>query len=194
MKTLENLWRLAAVGAGAALWLSGCASTSGSAAAESVQGLAATTVRSASSADAQFLQQAARNSHVQLQAARVALARAHDARVRLFAHDMVDLHERANIELAVMAQDKGVALPLEPAAEQRAGLTSLDQSEPTAFDQRYSEVAGLTAQQETVDLYLRTSDTTNDPDVRAFALRMLPSLQHQMELARDMKTAVAAAK
>jgi putative membrane protein len=49
---------------------------------------------------------------------------------------------------------------------------------------------GVTAHEDTVKLFQKASADAKDPEVKAFATKTLPKLQHHLQMAQDLKKAV----
>lgn len=140
-------------------------------------------------ADIAFLDQAAQNGHAEVESSKLALTRATNAQVKSFAQQMIDDHTKANQELAALASSKGVQVPTEPSLAQRGKMKLLSAAEGASFDQRYADSMGVTAHQDTIKLFEKASTDAKDPDVKAFAVKMLPTLQHHLQMAQDLKKA-----
>jgi putative membrane protein len=137
-------------------------------------------------ADVAFMKQAAENGHAEVESSKLAVQKATNAQVKSFAQQMVDDHTKANNELQSLASSKGVELPTGPSMMQKAKLKLLDASDGAKFDQRYSETMGVAAHRDTIALFQKASTTAKDAEVKAFATKTLPALQHHLEMARKL--------
>lgn len=137
--------------------------------------------------DAGFLRQAAHNGLAEVEASRLALQKAEDARVRAYARQMVEEHTRAHEALAQLAGERGVALPQAPDATQQAKLQALGALDGAAFDARYVEEMGVKAHEQTIALFQRGASNARDPQIKAFASGQLPVLQRHLERARELR-------
>ena len=134
-------------------------------------------------ADVAFMKQAAENGHAEVESSQLALSKATDAQVKAFAQQMVDDHTKAGKELAALAASKGVTLPDGPSLVQKAKLKLLSTADGADFDRRYSESMGISAHRETIELFRKAAAEARDPEVKAFASKTLPTLQHHLEMA-----------
>ncbi|UUX96035.1 DUF4142 domain-containing protein [Aquabacterium sp. J223] len=141
-------------------------------------------------ADAGFLKQAAQNSLAEVEASKLAQSKATSADVKAFASQMIDDHTKANAELMQLAQSKGLEVPKEPSVAQKAKMKLLEASDGDKFDRRYSEQIGVKAHEDTVKLFQKASQSAQDPQVKAWATKMLPSLQHHLQMAKDVNAKV----
>lgn len=143
--------------------------------------------------DAAFMKNAAEAGLAEVQAGQAAASKASNTQVKSFAQQMVDDHSKANDELKSLAASKGVTLPTEPSMAQKAKLKLLQGTDGAKFDQRYSESFGVKAHEDTVSLFQKEAQKAKDPDVKAWAEKTLPTLQHHLEMAKDMDKSVKSA-
>jgi putative membrane protein len=140
---------------------------------------------------AAFLKQAAQNGLAEVEGSKLALTKAQNTQVKAFAQQMVDDHGKANEELKTLASAKGVELPAEPSVAQKAKMKSLHTADGADFDRRYADTLGVAAHEDTVKLFQKASTGAADPQVKAFATKTLPTLQHHLQMAKDMKAATS---
>ncbi len=141
--------------------------------------------------DASFLKQAAENGAAEVEASRLAESKAKSPEVKSYAEAMVSDHEKVAAELQQLAQSKNVKLPTEPSLTQKAKLKMIDAGDDAKFDARYTESFGVKAHEDTIKLFSDAARDSKDADVKAFAQKTLPSLQHHLEMARALPTATA---
>jgi putative membrane protein len=144
-----------------------------------------------SRADEAFLKQAAQNGHAEVESSKLAVTKAANTQVKGFAQQMVDDHTKANQELAALAASKGVDVPKEPSVAQKAKMKALSAADGANFDKRYADSMGVSAHQDTIKLFQKAATGANDPDVKAFATKTLPTLQHHLQMAQDLKSTTA---
>jgi putative membrane protein len=144
-----------------------------------------------SRADIAFLKQAAQNGHAEVESSKLAVTKASHTQVKGFAQQMVDDHTKANQELAALASSKGVDVPKEPSVAQKAKMKVLESADGANFDKRYADSMGVAAHRDTLKLFQKAAAGATDPDVKAFAAKTLPTLQHHLQMAQDLKTATA---
>lgn len=141
-------------------------------------------------ADSDFLKEAAHNGHAEVEGSKLALSKATSPEVKAFAQQMVEAHGKAGEELNALAASKGIILSDGPSIAQRAKLKLLSARQGHSFDQHYTDSLGIKAHQDTVKLFQKASDEAKDPDVKAFAIKTLPVLQHHLDLSRDLYATV----
>lgn len=137
-------------------------------------------------ADSAFLKQAAQDGHAEVEGSKLALSKAVSPEVKAFAQKMVDEHTQTGEELSALAASKGVQVPDGPSIVQKAKLKLLSAREGASFDKHYADSIGLKAHQDTVKLFQKAADEAKDPQVKAFATKTLPALQHHLDMSRDL--------
>lgn len=143
--------------------------------------------------DRDFMKNAAEAGKAEVQASQMALQKATDPVLKNFARHMVDDHTQANAQLMKLAQAKGVQLPSDPSMLQRSKLELLKAVDGKDFDQRYAESFGLKAHHQAIDLFSKEAHQGQDPDVKAFASKVLGKLQTHLAMAENVDRKVAAA-
>ena len=137
--------------------------------------------------DKSFLQDAAEGGNAEVEGSKVALAQSGSADVKAFAQQMVDDHGKAGTELKGLADQKGVKVSDTPSTVKKAEIKVLSERKGSSFDQHYADGIGVKAHQDTVKLFQKEVDKGTDPDVKAWAQKTLPTLQHHLEMAQQLK-------
>ncbi|SEL06203.1 putative membrane protein [Roseateles sp. YR242] len=143
--------------------------------------------------DAAFLKQAAENGHAEVEGSKLALQKSSNADVKTFAQQMVDDHTKAGDELAALAASKGVEVSKDPSVLQKGKLKMLGARDGASFDRHYAESVGVAAHKDTIKLFEKAAKESDDADVKAFAAKTLPTLQHHLQTAQTLETATRAA-
>jgi putative membrane protein len=100
-------------------------------------------------------------------------------------------HAKAGDELKALATAKSVKLPGEPSLVQKVKLKALGAMNGERFDKQYADTIAVGAHEDTVKLFRKAASDAKDPDVKAFATKTLPTLEHHLEMARGLKQTVA---
>jgi putative membrane protein len=140
------------------------------------------------------MKQAAQNGHAEVEASKLAQQKAKRAEVKAFADAMVTDHTKVGDELKQLAASKKVELPAEPSIKQKAELKMIDVGDADKFDQRYAKSFGVSAHEDTIKLFQEAAKDATDQDVKAFAQKTLPALQHHLEMARALNATTSAGK
>ncbi|HMC14631.1 MAG TPA: DUF4142 domain-containing protein [Albitalea sp.] len=141
-------------------------------------------------ADSGFLNNAAQGGLAEVESSKLALTKGVNTQVKGFAQQMVDDHEKANKELQALAESKGVKLPDAPSVAQRAKIKLLSARDGAGFDRQYASSMGVSAHEDTIRLFEKAARDAKDADVKAFAAKILPTLAHHLQMARDLKATV----
>ena len=147
-----------------------------------------------SHADREFMEKAAQAGHTEVEASKMAQSKASAADVKSFAGAMIDDHTKVGDELSQLAASKNVKIPAEPSIAQRTKIKLLEVMSGASFDKRYADEIGVTAHQDTIALFQKEASGGTDPDVKAFATKTLPSLNHHLEMAKAIQASTHAAK
>ena len=141
-----------------------------------------------SSQDKSFMKDAAEAGNAEISASKTALEKSSSSDVKTFAQMMVDDHTKANTELQGLASQKGVKLPDGPSIAQKTEIKMLSARKGSSFDQHYADSIGVKDHQDVIKLFQKEIDKGSDADVKAWASKTLPTLQHHLEAAQTLKT------
>ncbi len=137
--------------------------------------------------DKSFLKDAAEGGNAEVSASQMALQQSGSADVKTFAQMMVDDHGKAGTELKGLADQKGVKVPDTPSIAKKTEIKVLSERKGSSFDQHYADSIGVKAHQDTIKLFQKEVDKGTDADVKAWASKTLPTLQHHLEAAQALK-------
>ena len=137
--------------------------------------------------DKSFLKDAAEGGNAEVSGSEVALSQSGNADVKAFAQMMVDGHGKAGAELKGLAEQKGVKVSDTPTMVKKAEIKMLSERKGSSFDQHYADSIGVKAHEDTIKLFQQEVDKGSDPDVKAWAAKTLPALQHHLEAAQALK-------
>ncbi len=148
--------------------------------------------RSSGSADIEFVLAASQGGMAEVEIGRLAAERARSEEVKRFAQRMVDDHSKGGDQLKSIAQRKSIALPSALTPKDQALRDRLARLNGDAFDRAYMR-AMLSDHQKDVSEFRHESRDGRDPDVKAWATGILPTLEDHLKMARMTKTTTAAA-
>jgi len=138
-----------------------------------------------------FATNAAQGGMAEVELGRLATQRAGDGSVREFGARMVADHSRANSELKSIAAHKGNQLPTDMNSEQRSEMDRLSKMSGAEFDKEYMS-AMLEDHKTDVKDFETQSKGGNDPEIKAFAGKTLPTLQQHLQMAQQAAQKVGA--
>jgi putative membrane protein len=129
-----------------------------------------------------FARKAAGGGAMEVKLGTLAVSRATHPEVKTFARKMVDDHTKANDELRQLASQKGWVLP-DTEAECQAKESKLAKYSGPEFDREYMQ-AMLKDHEDDVDMFRKYSLDGSDPELKAWALKTLPTLEEHEQLAK----------
>ncbi len=144
------------------------------------------------SADAPFIGTAAMDGLAEVEHGHLATRNASSADVKRFAQRMVDDHSKVGDELKALATRKSVTLATKLDREHRAMRDKLAPLKGAAFDKAYMAQM-VTAHLAAVALFQEEAKAGQDPDVKAWAVKTLPTLQEHVKLASSINATVGKA-
>ena len=105
--------------------------------------------------------------------------------VRKFAQQMIDDHTAALQELQTLAQSRGVKLPDSTDIPHKARAITLKVLPSATFDSEYLKRAGINDHQRAIALLQKMQKDAKDPELKALATKMLPTIQQNLEMAQQ---------
>jgi putative membrane protein len=135
--------------------------------------------------DSRFITEAAGGGMAEVKLGQLATEKAESADVKSFGQMMVDDHSKANSELQGLAGQKGVTLPSDLPAAEKATYDRLSKLSGAAFDHAY--MADMVKDHEK-DIAAFKSESTagKDADVKSWAGKTLPTLEKHLQRAREV--------
>lgn len=134
--------------------------------------------------DPNFMIKAAQDNLAEIQMGQLAQQRGATDMVKQYGQMMVREHTQANRELAQLATSKGVTLPKDMGAENRAIYNRLSGLSGTAFDRAYM-AAMVTSHMKDVSLFRSKATQAQSPELKTWASSKLPSLVEHLQMARS---------
>lgn len=137
--------------------------------------------------DMDFLLQAWQANALELGAARLALRRSHDVRVRQFARDLVREHSAASLRFQRLAARRGLGIPAAVRSPSPEAAYELANLRGVAFDRRFVARVGVQAHRDALALYRRQVETGPDRSLVRFASGELPMLRRHLARAEALQ-------
>jgi putative membrane protein len=138
--------------------------------------------------DKKFATNAATGGEMEVSLGKFAAGKASSDDVKKFAQQMVDDHSKANDELKSLAQSKNLDLSKAKDKADKKSETEqgkLGKKEGPEFDKAYMDMM-VKDHEKDVKEFEEASKTCEDSDLKAFAAKALPTLQHHLEMAKDI--------
>jgi putative membrane protein len=154
----------------------------------------ATTAGTVSKADQKIIVDLAQGNMAEIELAKLAQSKSQNDQVKTFAQQMIDDHTKALTEVQQLAQSKGVMLSNELDQKHKAELDKLAALSGDAFDRAYMAQAGVSDHKKMHAMLAQDEKRAKDPDVKALAARMLPTVDQHLKSAQQMQMAKGTSK
>jgi len=142
----------------------------------------------AAAPDASFYKTLAQGGIAEVEAGKLAQQKGADPKVKDFGAMMVKDHSAANEQLKALAAGKGIDLPGSLSTSQMAAKAKLEVLSGGTFDKSYVEDQ-VKAHRETVELLKKEIATGQDPDAKAFAQKVLPTVESHLRAINQIAAA-----
>jgi len=139
--------------------------------------------------DRKLLQDLAQGNMAEIDAGKMALEKSQNADVKKFAQQMVDEHTKALGEVQALATAKNVTLPDGAGPMAKTKATALKALSGNLFDKEYAKRAGVGDHESTVKLLQKIQKDGKDSDLKALADKMLPTVEHHLDMAKQLAPA-----
>ncbi|CUI05992.1 DUF4142 domain-containing protein [Massilia antarctica] len=136
--------------------------------------------------DQKIVADIARANMAEIEAGKLALTKSQNAEVKTFAQQMIDDHTKALGDVTQLAQTKGVTLPTELDSKHKALAAKLGKLSGDAFDKAYMGQAGVGDHKAVHAALKKFESKAKDPDVKALAAKMLPTVEQHLHSASGM--------
>lgn len=138
-----------------------------------------------STSDVTFINTAATADAEEVQFGKLAETKATTPAIRGFAARMVKDHTAANEKLASLATSKQFTAPTSMDTMHDSAYDSLKNAKGRAFNKAYMD-AQVQDHTQVVQAFKDEAQNGTDPDVKAFAQEMVPTLEHHLQLAHRL--------
>jgi len=134
---------------------------------------------------ADFVTEAAASDMFEIESSKLAASRA-QGDVRMFANQMVTDHTRTTAELMPLAQQARLASPARMSSAQRSKLDKLRAANGKDFTNLYMDDQ-VSAHSDAVSLFQRYGNGGDNPQLKNWAIKTLPALQHHLDMAQTLQ-------
>src|ERR1043166_5421213 len=141
--------------------------------------------------DSKFIKDAAAGGLMEVQLGKLAAEKAASPQVKEFGKKMEQDHSKANKELQKLASTKNVQIPHELEGKQKSTYDRLAKLSGDRFDREYMTTM-IDDHKDDVDKFKKEAEKANDPDVKSFASKTLPTLEQHLEMAQSTGQQVGA--
>jgi putative membrane protein len=166
------------------------ATTSGASSGSQTSGASASGAKSSvgkmSQADEKLMKELAATNMAEMKAAQIALDKSKDDQVQKFAQKMLEDHSNAHGKVRDLAQVKNVSLPNELDGKHQAEMKKLSNLSGDKFDKMYLQQGGVSDHKQAMQLLERIEKNAKDPQLKAMATDLKPTIREHHELATNM--------
>lgn len=134
----------------------------------------------------EFMTEAASGGMMEVELGRMAQEKGQHADVKSFGQMMVTDHSKANEELKALAASKNIILPDSMGRDHMNHLTELREKTGADFDKAYMNLM-VEDHQEDIEEFEEAARELQDPEAKAFASKLVPTLQQHHERAKQIK-------
>jgi len=132
-----------------------------------------------------FMNKAASGAMMEVQLGEMAEQNSKSDGVKNFGIMMVKEHTRANGDLQNLAKQKDIVLPAVVSEEHQKHINELTPLRGPEFDEKYMDMM-VNDHQADISLFQKAVNF-NDPDISAFAAKMLPVLEKHLKAAKKIE-------
>jgi putative membrane protein len=131
-----------------------------------------------------FIKEAAMSDMLEIDAAKIAQQKG-DSQEKTFAGEMITDHTKTSTELKGLVSGEMSALPTSLDDSSQKKLDKLRNTKPEDFASEYDPMQ-VSAHKDAVSLFERYAKGGDDPKLKKWAGKTLPTLQHHLAMAQDM--------
>lgn len=138
-----------------------------------------------SAADQSFVKKAAAGGMAEVELGKLATEKASNDDVKKFGQRMVDDHGKANDQLKQLANQKGISVPSDLEAKDKALKDRLSKLSGTQFDHAYMKNMVRDHTKDVAE-FRKESKSAKDDDLKNFASQTLPTLEDHLKQAKSI--------
>ncbi|MBB6612786.1 DUF4142 domain-containing protein [Pontibacter sp. Tf4] len=139
--------------------------------------------------DATFMSTAASSNAFEVQAGNIAQQRATDQKVKDYAKMMVEHHTQASQEMNTVASQMSLTLTQALHPMHQEMLDELNNYTGNDFDEKYMDIMER-AHKMDIAMFEAKSQNAQNPSVKAFATKTVPTLRNHQQMADDIEDTV----
>lgn len=137
----------------------------------------------ADSGDKGFVDKAAAGGMAEVKLSKLAMDKGQSPEVKQLARRMVEDHTKANMELKQIAEKKSLSVPATMDDKHQKIYDKLVKLQGTDFDKEYMH-AMANDHVDTIKLFKDQSENGQDPELKSFAMKTLPTLQKHDDMVK----------
>ena len=142
-------------------------------------------------ADAQFLVNVAEINQEEISLGKLAQQKGSMTDVKELGKMMVDAHTKAMTDLSALAMSKSISLPEPKTDDVNEAYKEMNEKSGRNFDKEYCDKM-VNGHKDAISKFEKASSDAVDPDIKAMAAGMLPSLNKHLGMAETCKKKIEA--
>jgi len=139
---------------------------------------------SVSDQDRRFVHDAAIGGMAEMEEGKIAGQQAGNDQVRQLGQHMVADHTKANDELKQLAMSKSISVPTDLDSMHQSAIAELTKMNGGGFDQKYVSNQ-VKDHEDAIKLFQTESRQGQDGELKAFAAKTIPTLEHHLQMVKD---------
>lgn len=143
--------------------------------------------------DSEYLVFAADTDLKEIELGKLAESKGVHAETKAFGKMMAEMHGKSFEELKTTAAAKNITIPQTVTKDGNDDFKDLNDKTGHDFDKAYAD-AMVDGHEKAIDKISKAADKAQDPDIKAWAAKMLPNLRSHLEQAKKLQAIVDAAK
>jgi putative membrane protein len=146
-----------------------------------------------SDADKKFVKEAAEGGMKEVKLGELAQKNGSSGEIRNLGQQMVTDHSKANDELKALASRKGITVPSALTDDAQKEYDRLSKKTGADFDKEYAKCM-VKDHKKDVGEFKKEADKGGDSELKAWASKTLPTLEHHLKMSEDAEKAVSGEK
>ncbi len=139
-----------------------------------------------SSGDNSFFKNITIGNETEIESSQLATTQSQNASVKDFAQSMIKDHHMAGEKVSALARDKSVMLPTKLDDSHQKMVDELKGKSGAEFDKAYTDLQ-IAAHKDTISLDEDEANNGSDPQVKALANELLPTLRMHLQMAQQLQ-------
>ena len=140
-----------------------------------------------SKADQKIVMEIALGNMAEIAIAKIALGKSQNEEVKTYAQQMIDDHTAALGEVQQLATARGLSMPTDIDKAHKTMAGKLDTKSGEAFDKAYMAQGGVADHKKMHSMLAGAEKKARDPDVKALATKILPTVDQHLKAAQRMR-------
>lgn len=133
----------------------------------------------------EFIAQALQDSLAEMKLCEIALQKASNDDIKMFAQQMIDDHGQMERDIERLASKKQLGLPKDASAENNAKIEKLAKLSGQDFDKKFIEL-NVKEHEKDIKIFRHYAEQETDAEIKAFAEKCEKMLSHHLNTAKDI--------